>query len=162
MPNYCGYSMRVKGSKESILKMDKIINADYTYGDNVPNEPHLFRVWNHYESELKEVEEGVYKKDYAGDCAWSIWDCMGRESYYNKFKDKSNFNGKSLLCCSTELDLEIECLSEEVGMGFEEYFYTDPNGKEIYECNEFEYDKDDEDDFSSRPINVKFDEFIVL
>lgn len=162
MPNYCGFSMKVKGSKESILKMDKIMTADYSYGDTKANDPHFFRVWNEYMGELEPLGDDTYTRVYAGDCAWSLWTCMGREGYYEMYQNKPNFNGKSLLCCSKDLNLEIECLGEELAMEFEEYYYTNPEGKEVYECHNLDYIDEDEECSESRVVTKKCDEFRVL
>lgn len=173
MPNYCFYAMRVKGKRSDIKKMNDVIDADYDYRDTERvMDKHLFRTWNNGQYLLDtqgnyiEVEdifidpndETQYIREYMGECAWSVSSCMLDTGYYNDFKNYDNFNGTTLEECSIDFNLEVECISGEPGMEFEEYYYFKPNGHSISECHSLEYNEAGEDEEWCY-INRKADDF---
>jgi len=105
MPNYCDYTMRIRGKKEDRDKWVELMN-------NYELENHFFRIfetWRDNDWFDREDCEMV-----SGYCAWSIESCC-RESGYSEGKDLLAIN-------SRELNLDVEVWSEEPGCGFQEHY----------------------------------------
>ena len=137
MPNYCSYSMKVKGTHENIEQFIKIIQTDYMYNKdgacinpdtNEPVERHFWRVFEAYVVD-DETENEVRSVIINGDCAWSVTSCMcdGRWTYQGQ---NPNGRGTTLKQESARLNLSIEVFSEEPGCGFMEHIVF-VNGKSI-------------------------------
>lgn len=128
MPNYCNYSMCVKGTKESVEEFIKVIQADYDYGTmEFSHDRHLFRVFEAEYDEVEEVYNGIYQVIIKGYCAWSVNCCMldtSKSSYYKSLKTDypCEFRGTTLPIESKRLNLDIEVFSEEGGMCFQEHY----------------------------------------
>lgn len=127
MPNYCNYSMCVKGTKENIEEFIKVIDAGYDYSEmKFDYDRHLFRVFSSYYDEIEDLGDNVYQVIINGDCAWSVSCCMfdGYLSYYNNIKERypNEFRGTTLPIESEKLNLDIEVFSEECGEGFQEHY----------------------------------------
>jgi hypothetical protein len=124
MPNYCDYSMRIKGSKDSIQRVVDCLKADYNYGEGQPAHKHFFRVFDVYEGDMEDNGDGTYTLSVSGYCAWSVASCMcdGKWSYYDSVKEDypDIFMGTTLQ--EQSQDCEIEVFSEEEGMCFSEHF----------------------------------------
>lgn len=139
MPNYCDYTMKVKGSKQAIDNLLKCLTADYNYDAGRPEHKHFFRVFDAqpvYE-EPKLNQDGTYTQFIFGYCAWSVHSCMcdGGFSYYDSVKKDypEIFMGTTLE--EESKDCEIEVFSEEEGMCFSEH-YIFKNGECV--CDEEE------------------------
>ena len=135
MPNLCSYSMRIKGDKANVYEFHKRM-GDY----NLPS--HL---WRMFETDIYEENcnlDGTITISVSGSCAWSIESCC-RASGYSGGVDLLEVN-------SEELNLEIECWSDESGMCFQEHYHY-KNGKclvdDCVEWNEFYYDVDEYESF---------------
>ena len=137
MPNYCSYSMKVKGTPENVQEFVNIIQVNYLYQEDgtcvdfktkEPIERHLWRV---FEADIfdDEIIDDIRSVTITGCCAWSVYSCMcaGRSTYQN---DNPNKNGTTLENESARLNLSIEVFSEEPGCCFMEH-YVYVNGKEI-------------------------------
>ena len=128
MPNYCNYSMCVKGTKENVEEFIKVIQADYKYDTmEFSYDRHLFRVFEAEYDEIEEVCDDVYQAVINGYCAWSVNSCMLDQhfsSYYNGLKERypNDFRGTTLQIESEKLNLDIEVYSEECGMCFQEHY----------------------------------------
>lgn len=143
MPNYCYYSMCVKGKKENIEEFEKIINANYDYGTmTFSHDRHLFRVFEAATDGIEKVGENVYQATFSGDCAWSVHSCMfgGIASYYEDLKERfpNEFRGTTLPIESERLGLDIEVFSEESGMCFQEHYVIRSGNVEVEECVDWE------------------------
>lgn len=153
MPNYCDYSMCVKGTKENVEEFIKVIQADYNYGTmEFSHDRHFFRVFEANYDEIEEMLDGKYQAIIDGYCAWSVRSCMfdGYASYYNSIKKDypNNFRGTTLLTESERLNLDIEVYSEECGCCFQEH-YVVVNGDLI--CDEcVEYNEYCIDEYNSK------------
>ena len=139
MPNYCYYSMCVKGKKENVEEFIKVMQADYDYGTKkFSYDRHLFRVFEANCSEFYKEENDVYKVFINGECAWSVMSCMFEDnfSYYKRFKEDypNDFRGTTLTIESERLNLDIEVYSEECGMCFQEHYLIRQGKLEIEEC----------------------------
>lgn len=138
MPNYCSYSMCVKGKKENVEEFIKVIEADYNYHTmEFSYDRHLFRVFEAYYNEVEEMADGTWQVIIDGNCAWSVGSCMfdsHSSSYYNTIKSDypDEFRGTTVPIESERLNLSIEIYSEECGMGFQEH-YVVVNGDVICE-----------------------------
>ena len=133
MPNYCHYTMRVRGSYEAIDEMERRL-TDYDHT------PHFWRVF-----EADRVDEPSRQGDgsadmvaeFDGTCAWSVNACMcdGPLTYAGDFSK----NPETAPCCTSlaktaeELGIDIEVFSEEPGMGFAEHFLYDNEGTVLIE-----------------------------
>lgn len=134
MPNLCGYSMRIKGKKENVNEFHKRM-TDY----DLPN--HLWRIFDADIYDKYENEDGTITIDVCGSCAWSIESCC-RASGYSEGVDLFEVN-------SRELNLEIECWSDECGMCFQEHYIYNNGECLIDECVEWTETYYDEDDYES-------------
>lgn len=173
MPNYCNYSMKIKGKEENVNKLISYLNADYHYSSHMvgetkmyrledcTEEKHFFRVFSAVEEELYEEKFGndTVAKVVSGDCAWSVSVCMfpGFMSYYNSWTEKrdavtgksnkdlcDDFRGTNMLEATKELGLVVEIFSEEGGCEFMEHYLID-NGETIEEeCVEWRELHDDD------------------
>lgn len=128
MPNYCNYSMCVKGTKENVEEFIKVIQADYNYGTmEFSYDRHFFRVFEADYNEIEELDDNIYQAIIDGYCAWSVSSCMFNNhssSYYNALKERypNAFRGTTLPIESKRLNLDIEVFSEEGGMCFQEHY----------------------------------------
>ena len=135
MPNYCNYSMRIKGTRENVMEFHRRME-DY----DTPN--HLWRIFEADIYDKRNNENGIVTIDVGGSCAWSIESCC-RASGYSGGVDLLEVNSK-------ELNLEIESWSDECGMGFQEH-YLYKNGEclidECVDWYEYYYDEDEYESF---------------
>ena len=143
MPNYCYYSMCVKGTKENVEEFIKVIQADYDYSTmTFSHDRHLFRVFEAEYDEIERLDKYMYQVVIQGNCAWSVSSCMldnGSYGYYEDCKKRfpNEFRGTTLPIESERLGLDIEVFSEECGMCFQEH-YVILNGKLIVdECEDW-------------------------
>lgn len=137
MPNYCNYSMCVKGTKENVVEFIKVINADYSYSTmDFSYDRHLFRVFEAYCDGVEEMLDGRYMALIDGYCAWSVKSCMFEDGYYSDVKANypNHFRGTTLLIESERLNLDIEVFSDECGMCFQEHYIVKQGILEVDEC----------------------------
>ena len=102
MPNYCNYSMGVKGTKENIVEFIKVMNADYNYDTmSFSYDRHLFRVFEAHCDGVEKSLDGKYQAIINGYCAWSVATCMFESGYYSDIKARypNEFRGTTLLVC---------------------------------------------------------------
>lgn len=136
MPNYCDYSMCVRGTKANVEEFIKVIQADYDYHTmEFSHDRHMFRVFEAECNELEDCVDGTFRVEINGYCAWSVESCMLEDGYYRRMKDEypDNFRGTTLLIESKKLNLDIEVYSEECGCCFQEH-YVIKNGEMV--CDE--------------------------
>lgn len=119
MPNFCCYSMRIKGNRNSVYEFHKRM-TDY----NKPK--HLWRIFEANIFEKYDNKDGTVTIDVCGDCAWSIETCC-RASGYSNGIDLLRENSK-------ELGLKIEIWSDECGCEFQEHYLYDNGRCLIDEC----------------------------
>lgn len=168
MPNICTANLNIRGYKDNVDEFLKILQADYDYYKmEFTHNKHFYRV---FQAEVYNDEiYGVTKFVSAFiECAWSVACCMFDDAYtyYNEstiitkdmsYEDKE-FAAQHIIhstCIEREakrLNLDIEIISEEPGIGFrehylfyegdlkrddcvsyEEYYIGDSNTKEEYE-----------------------------
>lgn len=125
MPNYCNYSMCVKGKKENIEEFIKVMQSDYNYNTmEFSFDRHMFRVFEAECNEVEEYDDGVFQAIINGYCAWSVSSCMLEGGYYGDCKASygPDFRGTTLLIESKNLNLDIEVYSEEGGCCFQEHY----------------------------------------
>jgi len=118
MPNYCDYSMCVKGKKDNIEEFIKVIEADYDYNTmQFSFDRHFFRVFEADYDEIEKVGRGVYQVIINGYCAWSVASCMFEDGYYRNVRKEHrntvNFKGTTIPLESKRLQLDIEIYSSE-------------------------------------------------
>ena len=137
MANICEYQMKVIGSNDSFRAFTDILKASVSR-DNA-----------------KEVLGGIISADVseiidgaifiAGTCKWSILTSMieGPSSYYNDYKEKPEEWSTpltNLVKLAKELNLTIEAFSNELGLGFTEYYLITPDGVKEDICNDIIFD----------------------
>lgn len=138
MPNYCDYSMCVKGKKKSIEEFIKVIKSNYDY--NVMEfeyNRHLFRVFEADYNEIEQVGANTYQVIINGYCAWSVASCMLDGCYYYadlKKRFPNEFRGTTLQKESKKLNLDIEVYSEECGCCFQEHYVIVNGDLVVDEC----------------------------
>lgn len=146
MPNICFGYITAIGRKDCLEEFANILNAHYDYNDmTFSHKPHMFRIFDVYDSEYYKIDGLRYQADFMIECAWSLSSCMFNHhqySYYQTIKDtyKENFFGTTITEVAKKLNLQIEMSSEEGGMGFQEHYIIDNYGNVLEnECyNYFE------------------------
>lgn len=147
MSNICNYEIRVKGKKSNIRELVKWMNAEYDTTKGYCSEKHHFykiaETTSVDEFEAMTVlnkEEDTVIVNLIGYCNWSVLSCMiSRYSFYYK-----NGDGYAITMqeASKLLDVDIEIISEELGLNFTEYFLI-IDGEIIKErCEQFFTDED--------------------
>lgn len=146
MPNECSAVVWVAGRKDHVDEFIRITKAYYNYSDfkneksmEFSHTPHLFRI---FYSEIMDYEqEGLFVCASLDIwCAWSVSSCMLEDGYYTTLKKHCEeggipFYGTHLVECAKKLNISIEAISEEPGMGFMEHYLINQNGDfVIYEC----------------------------
>lgn len=141
MPNICTYSMRVKGTPEAIDEMTKRL-TDYDHT------PHFWRVFDAEHCDNPLGNDGEMVTEFYGSCAWSVHACMMDNDplcYACEYADEGK--STSLDKTATELGIDIEVYSEEIGCAFaEHYLYTRDGSKAIAETtnrDEYFWDRDE-------------------
>lgn len=144
MPNLCYAEVRVKGRKDCVDEFEKVLTADYDYITNTfSHKPHLWRIFE--VNCLDYIQTGLFVcAKYWIECAWSVSSCMmnGPCTYYNSSQEQSLHDmteqrklqllysnkpprinyGTNIVDLSKVLNLEIEIISEECGIGFMEHY----------------------------------------
>ena len=108
MPNYCYYSMCVKGKRENIEEFIKVIQSGYNYDTmEFDYDRHLFRVFEAYYEIIEDLGDGLSQVIINGNCAWSVNSCMFEDGYYGRWKSKykDDFRGTTLPIESKRLNL---------------------------------------------------------
>lgn len=106
---------------------------------------YTMRVKGMFEADITDEQEnsdGSFTIEVSGDCAWSIESCC-RASGYSEGVDLLAVNSK-------ELDLVIECFSEESGNRFQEHYLYDHGECRIDACvdwNQYYYDENEYESF---------------
>ena len=102
MPNICFGYITAIGCKDCLEEFTNILNADYNY-DNMTfsHKPHMFRIFDVYDSDYYQIDGLRYQADFMIECAWSLSSCMFNDhkySYYQTLKDtyKENFFGTTI------------------------------------------------------------------
>lgn len=143
MPNYCSYSMCVKGTRENVNEFIKVIQAGYDYGSmEFDYDRHLFRVFEAYYETIEDLGHGLSQVIINGNCAWSVSSCMLDDhptGYYNTLKQRypNEFRGTTLQIESKNLNLGIEVFSEESGMCFQEHYVIINGNITVNECVDY-------------------------
>lgn len=145
MPNYCYAEVMVKGRKDCVDEFEKVLTANYDYNTNTfSHKPHLWRIFD--VSKLDYIQTGLFVcAKYWIECAWSISSCMmnGPCTYYTSRQEAAvqdisdeqrklellysnkephvNY-GTNIVDLSKVLNLKIEIISEECGIGFMEHY----------------------------------------
>ena len=144
MPNLCYAEVMVKGRKECVDEFEKVLTANYDYSTNTfSHKPHLWRIFD--VSKLEYIQTGLFVcAKFWIECAWSVSSCMmnGPCTYYNSSQEQSLHDmteqrklqllysnkpprinyGTNIVALSMVLNLEIEIISEECGIGFMEHY----------------------------------------
>ena len=145
MPNYCYAEVWVKGRKECVDEFERVLTADYNYTTNTfSHKPHLWRIFE--VNYLDYIQTGLFVcAKYWIECAWSVSSCMmnGPCTYYTSrqeaavrdisdeqrklellYSNKEPYinYGTNIVDLSKVLNLEIEIISEECGIGFMEHY----------------------------------------
>lgn len=155
MPNYCSYTMRVKGTCEAIDEMEKRL-TDYDHT------PHFWRVFEAYRvddvSPVAEGDDADMVTEFSGDCAWSVHSCMceGEATYATDYADQGK--STSLEKTAEELGLDIEVYSEEPSIGFAEHYLYMRDGTKVEDetdLTEIWWDRDEYPTFEE--LNNEYD-----
>ena len=122
MANNCDYKMSVTGLNENVREFIKIMQADYSSKPEAM--PHMWRIFEAWETEAEELGDGIIRTYIEGDCAWSVNSCMFEDgcTYQNQHKNDPNNKGTSVPAESKRLNLVIEIYSSEPGCAFQEHY----------------------------------------
>jgi len=151
MPNYCDFSMHIKGQKKDVFKLAEWLSADYSYsstpniyvereGVKIPTEHHIgWRVFECYYQEDAFANLPIDSNItlyLSGYCAWSVYSSMmeGPFTYYtDNHADMMKARGEDLSLtlpqACKKLSVEVELFSNEPGMCFSEHYHIGSDGK---------------------------------
>lgn len=148
MPNYCNYSMYVRGDKEDLEDFLKTMQSNYDYDKKeFDHTKHMGgRVFEAEPVFEIEKELGYYGNMYNmtidGYCAWSVYCCMleGPQTYYDDIKKLHGDEARttSLIKESNHLK-SIEVFGDEPGMMFQEHYFIQDNQLVADQCKELSY-----------------------
>jgi hypothetical protein len=156
--------MYIKGSRESVDKLKTYWDYD-NMDDNsvylkrtvdVSEEPHIF----------DENNNPIYC--ICGQVAWSVYDCWIKNDYLivglnglTRLRDISENNRITTIDrLAKELNLYIEIMSDETGNGFMEHYYITPDGIQVEESIELDYDGIGEDEDKNEEIYERINDII--
>ena len=169
MANYCEWDMHVKGKKRDLIIFDDWIDAEYDSNENLiyhcykrgtdlPVEHKIGdRVWDvntgwDFDNDGCDLDDEICVY-YSGGCAWSADGSL--------FFTEDNDYVINLRTAAEKLNLDIELLTVETGMGFSEHYIIEPGLDSFLErsCEYYsvyigeaeEYSDLDEDDQSKVP-----------
>ena len=146
MANICSFNMIVRGKKENIENFKKMMNQD----GNV----YMGRGAEIDFEDMEELNDNDYRCQLNGQTKWSIQSSLidnaismrednGRWSFGDIDKTKLSF--VTLYEACEQLELDMECYSEESDIGFQEH-YLFVNGELIKdECVDYSEEYDDAD-----------------
>ena len=122
MANMADFSLKAKGSKESLLTLKEILECE------TQDRPYLFI----YECYNAVIDNDNTLKAF-GICKWSASVCLlkGDSSYYYDEFRKDDKNIRNLQDIAKELNLTIELFGNEIGYDFAEYYLINNNGEII-------------------------------
>lgn len=157
MANDCLFDMRIKGKKDSILRVIECLKAGYNYYEGQPKHKHFFRIFDVYdEDNIMDNGDGTFTANLWGYCAWSVHSCMleGVHTYYNDCKKNHPdiFMGTNL--GEQSKDCEIEVFSEEEGMCFSEHYYFKNGIRMVNECVDIQIGGYNEDGQATTDIDM--------
>lgn len=130
MANICWVNMMVKGNKNNIIELINRLNANYNYTDNIfSHKPHFWGVYEVIDSGEEDFDEesGLATYNIYLDCKWSAWSSLlgNDHSYYADGKNRKKYGATDYGTCleesTKELDLDVELITEEPGIGFMEH-----------------------------------------
>lgn len=128
MPNWCNFSIKVKGEQKNVAAFDKVMRNSAS-PTRVHTDGFLPRVL-----EVEQIDSTGGDATYGGLCAWSVHTCMmdAPDCYPTRWK-RDDVDGKfsgvtSLPELAEKLKLEIEVFSNEFGMDFAEYYRIASDG----------------------------------
>lgn len=129
----------------------------------------LFRVFDCYDDEIVELDNGLYECFVWGYCAWSVHSSMmGSDSveisYYHQCKEehKDIFMGTNLI--EQSRDCVIEVFSEEPGCEFSEHYIFDHSECKCDTCIEIQQGGYDENGNPTTDIDWETyeDEYLIF
>jgi hypothetical protein len=143
MPNWCSFTMYVKGTDESIETLKRAMD----YDNLKEGEKFLARTFDVTHSKVSHDDNTTVHVFY-GMVAWSIRTCWTKEHIMSyPSRDDECYTIDEL---AQKLDLHIEIMSDEGGNAFMEHYYVTPEGIQVSEAfdypdierSEFEDDED--------------------
>lgn len=130
MANNCFVRMAVRGTRENIEEFIQRLNANYNYTDGIfTHKPHFWGVLGIVDNQEDDFDEktNTATNTIWLDCKWSVYSSLlgSDHSYYADGKKREEAGKENYGTCleetSKELDLDIEIISEECGIGFMEH-----------------------------------------
>ena len=147
MANICSFSMVVRGKKENIETFNNMMQQVGTV--------YMGRGAELDCEDMEELSDNNYRCQMLGQTKWSIQSSLidnaismrsdsGRWSFGDI--DKSTLSFVTLYEACEQLNLDMECYSEEPGIGFQEH-YLYVNGKLLeHECVDYSEEYNEEED----------------
>ena len=121
MANTCFYDIRIRGNKDGASYLCSLFDKS----NSMENAPCIGRVYSADVYEKEETEGELYFA-ISGDCAWSVLTAMLDMNRENTLENVIK-----------QYKLNVECYSEEPGIGFMEHFVW-KDGKRVEDaCEDF-------------------------
>ena len=125
MANLADFSLKAKGSKESLSTLKEILMNCFDKKEFDENKKHFYidDCWIMNESD-KTLEAN-------GCCSWSAWSCLfcGEDTYCKPEKEKEYVGLTHIQAVAKELNLEVEIFGNEMGVDFAEYYKINNKGE---------------------------------
>ena len=146
MANICSFSMIVRGTKENIETFKNMMNQVGTV--------HMGRGAEIDFEDMEELNDNEYRCQIDGQTKWSIQsslvdDAISMRSnndmwWFGENVDKTKLSFVTLFEACEQLNMDMECFSEEPGCGFQEHYLFQNGELQKDECVDYseEYDED--------------------
>lgn len=116
-----------------------------------PEEGHFYRVWDIYQDQREDNDNGYSRLSFGGSCAWSLSSAFDEEGYHRDTRHIINHTGLSIQEWIRERPyVKLEMISTETGLEFSERLWAE-EGEAYIDC----------EDYSERWINDR-EEFIEV
>lgn len=148
MANICSFSMVVRGKESDIETFLDMMQQNGTV--------YMGRGAEIYDSEICEVDEEISRCDISGETKWSILSSLVDDAismredvggWYFGNVDKTKLTFVTLFEACKQLNLDMECYSEEPGCEFQEHYLFKDGVLLKEECVDYKefYDEEEED-----------------
>lgn len=148
MANICSYNMAVRGTKENIETFINMVNQKGTC--------YMGRGAEVYDVEYEQLEENLWRCTFDGCTKWSIQASLVMDAIsmrktperwaFSRDTDRASLTFVTLYEACEQLNIDMECYSEESDMGFQEHFLFKDGQLVLEECVEYSEEYDEEND----------------
>lgn len=138
MANVCFFNLNVVGTEDKVKEFCNILNGEnerYFAGIEEIEEIKRTNIINTKSNKFK--KGNLVSVFFSGDCKWSVLTSMLEDGYYREFS-KTDKNITNLEIETKRLELFVEVISSECGLGFMEHHIIDNGDIVLNDCVDYE------------------------